>query len=144
MLRIARRPANIIALGFCLAAIVGCGRSDNRAAVEGTVTLDGRPIDGTISFVPTDGASVSGAWGQIKAGCYSLSAAQGPIVGTYRVELRSMHKAATTPDNPPDAMRPEKWEDAIPARYNSQSGLKADIHLGENQLDFNLESRKTP
>ena len=141
MLWILRKQVTMIPLGLCLAAIVGCGRSDHRAAVDGTVTLDGQPIDGAINFVPIDGASVSGAGGEIKAGRYSLSAAQGPIVGTHRVTIRSMRKAATMQHDPPGVMRPEKWEDVVPARYNSQSELKAEIKSGKNDVHFTLKSK---
>jgi hypothetical protein len=129
-----------IALGICLAAIVGCG-GDNRAAVQGKVTLDGRDIEGTISFVPTDGRSTSAAWGEIKEGCYSLPAARGPVVGTYRVEISWMRKTGKKQSNPAHVMFADEIAEAIPTRYNRQSELQAEIKPEKNQVDFNLTSK---
>ena len=119
-----------------LAAIVGCGTS-NRAAVEGRITLDGRPIEGdTISFIPTDSKAGPPAWGEIKAGCYSIPAKTGPAVGTNRVEINLVRKTVKILPNGLEEMAV-----ALPTRYNSQSELKAEIKPGKNQLDFELKSK---
>src|SRR4051794_33784616 len=57
---------------LALAALVAAGCGDGGAAVEGTVTFDGRPIDGGyVTLLPADGKG---------------TAASGPIVhGRYRV-----------------------------------------------------------
>jgi hypothetical protein len=120
-------------------AIVGC--DDDRAAVQGTVTLDGQDSEGIISFVPTNGRSTSAAWAEIKQGRYSLPAAQGPAVGNYRVEISWMRKNGKKFANVANSMLAEQIAEAIPARYNQKSELKADITPGKNQLDFTLTSK---
>jgi hypothetical protein len=140
MIYIRRRVFGGIAIGMCLATLAGC-RGENRAAVEGKVTLDGTAIDGAINFVSTDGKSVAGASGEIRAGHYSFSAARGPVVGTYRVEVRSVRKTGKVHRAPPPANQIEEWADIIPVRYNSQSELKAEIKPGENQVDFDLKTK---
>jgi hypothetical protein len=139
-MRIRRRVFGGIVMGMCLTTLVGC-RGENRAAVQGTVTLGGAAIDGTINFVSTDGKSIAGASGEIQAGYYSIPAARGPIVGTYRVEVRSVQKTGRMHRAPPPANQMEEWADIVPVRYNSQSELKAEIKPGDNELDFDLESK---
>ena len=128
-----------IVLAFCSAALVGCG--DDRAAVQGTVTLDGQDIEGMISFVPTNGRSTSAAWAEIKQGRYSIPTAQGPAVGNYRVEISWMRKDGKKLTSVANSMLAEQIAEAIPARYNQKSELKADIAPGKNQLDFALSSK---
>ena len=58
------RPASRLSLWFCLLTVApgsalfsGCGRS-GREAIEGTVTLDGKPLEkGYITFRPQSGTA---------------------------------------------------------------------------------------
>ena len=133
-----------VPLTVLLAVLVGCGES-NRAAVNGTVTLDGQPIeDGTINFIPTHDSAASAAWGPIKGGSYSIPAHEGPTVGSSRVEIRWTRKTgkkipAIAPA--PKGSFTEETREAVPVRYNSQSELKRDLQKGENTLDFNLDPK---
>ena len=125
-------------LAALLIGVVGCGGA-KRGAVSGQVTLDGQPVDGgEIRFLPNVGMP---AWGEIVKGRYAIPAATGPSLGTARVEVRSSRKTGkrfpAIPPAPPNAMIEETVE-AIPARYNSQSELKAEIRPCENQVNFDL------
>ncbi|MFH1922057.1 MAG: hypothetical protein ABIP48_19500 [Planctomycetota bacterium] len=138
-----RRNLSWAPLAVLLVVIAGCDGS-NRAAVTGEVTLDGEPVDGgTISFTPSGGAADAAAWGEIKGGRYSIPAAKGPGVGTARVEIRwdrkTGKKIAAVPPAPPDTMI-EETEEAVPARYNTQSELTADVQAGQNTFNFELKS----
>ena len=127
-------------LGMLLVAIVGCGRS-NRAAVDGHVTLDGKPVeDGTISFIPP-GESHLAAWGKIKAGSYSIPARNGPALGTSQVEVRWPRKTGRKLPALPPAPATDEVAEAIPDCYNKQSKLKAEIKPGANQVDFDLKTK---
>jgi hypothetical protein len=140
MTGILRRVVGGIAMGMCLTAFAGC-QSENRSAVDGKVTLDGAVVDGTISFIPTDGKSRSGAWGEIKSGRYSISATRGPVVGNYRIELSSVRKTGRILPAPPPMNQREELVDVIPVRYNSHSELKAEIKPGQNEVNFQLQSK---
>ena len=131
-----------VILVILLTATVGCS---NRASVSGTVTLDGQPIDGgAISFIPDDNAKDSASWGKIKEGYYLIRAGDGPVPGPHRVEIRWSRKTgrktyALPPASPTEVI--EEVREVVPARYNSQSKLKAEIETGENTVNFELESQ---
>jgi len=129
-----------------LAGIAGCGRSD-RAAVSGKITLDGQPVeDGTISFVPSGRSSNKAAQGKVQGGSYAIPVKEGLSGGPYRIEIHSNRKTGkkikAVPPAPPDSWI-EEVREAIPARYNIDSGLKAELKAGSNQFDFELKSMKS-
>ena len=74
---------------------------------------------------------------------YAIPAATGPSFGIARVEVRWLRKTGkrlpTIPPAPPGTI--EETIEALPARYNSQSELKAEITPGENQVSFDLKSK---
>lgn len=124
-----------------IVAAMGCGVA-NRAAVDGYVTLDGRPVkDGSISFIPVDGNHGRAAWDKIEAGRYSISVKQGPAVGTNQVEIRWPRTTGKMLPAVPPAPASEQIVEAIPARYNGQSELKAEIKPGQNEVNFLLKSK---
>ena len=130
-----------ILLAFFIAAI-GCGGS-NRAAVAGRVSLDDKVIDGgSICFIPIGENHGPAAWGEIKAGDYSISAKTGPAIGANRVEIRWTRKTGRIlrPARGPN-LAEEEFKDFIPARYNSRSELKTELKPGQNQADFELKSK---
>lgn len=135
-----RMPWKPLSLWLVTLSMLGCGGS-NRAAVEGKVTLDGQAVDvGTISFIPSDGDSKSGAWGDIKDGNYAIPTQSGPTVGECRVEIRWMRKTGRMqPGMVPGTEAPE-WANVIPPAYNNQSKLKATVAPAKNQFDFPLQS----
>ena len=60
----------------------GCGGSSNTAAVDGTVTVGGVPVEsGSITFNPIEGTSGHSAGGVIESGRYSILATDGPMIG---------------------------------------------------------------
>jgi hypothetical protein len=136
---------------FCFQWVVavawgsGCGPADDfqHVGVSGKVMLDGKPLpSGTITFMPlTSGAA---AHAPITDGSYSISRSSGPSPGSYRVEISSMQSTGRqVPNNDePGKMMPETIN-AVPARYNLKSELKADIKEGaDQQLDYTLEPAK--
>lgn len=138
-MNIPKQAIRRLTLSLAFIVIVGCGGPE-RAAVDGKVTLDGAPVDGgTISFISTDGQSASGAWGDIKAGSYSFSAGQGPVVGTYRVEIRWMRETGKMVSG--FGTQAPELASVIPERYSRMSELKAEIKPGRNEANFQLESK---
>lgn len=61
-----------------------------RAAVQGSITLDGQPLKwGQITFIPESPFSPV-AYAPVSRGKYSISAARGPVVGFNRIEVRDL------------------------------------------------------
>lgn len=118
----------------------GAGAGPVLYDVSGNVALDGKPVSsGEILFRATDGKQQTAA-GKIVDGKYSLRSE----AGAKRVEISSMQKvegkmaASGTPGEPSTT---PLVEEAIPARYNSDSSLTETVKSdGKNQFDFKLKS----
>jgi hypothetical protein len=142
------RPGGLAAL--VLAALAGCGGGDAlpREAISGTVSLDGRPLkEGVIQFMPavttTDGGTVAG--GSILDGKFEVPRDQGPTPGQYSVTILS--GGAGEEQLPPGTMPgegPKKpAKEKIPAKYNAQTTLTAEVKKGgpNNAFKFDLTSK---
>jgi hypothetical protein len=84
-----------IIIGFSVLAFVGCSNPDSKySKVEGTVTLDGQPVEGvTVTFYPVE-QGLEGAVGRTNAsGQFSLTSTgalqggTGVLPGEYRVTV---------------------------------------------------------
>lgn len=122
-----------------LLATAGCGPTP--MAVEGRVTLDGVSLDeAAVLFVPLD-AERKKTGCSIRAGQFSLAAADGLLPGRYRVEII---------DNPPlqsghQGNSARSRRRPFPYRYANQSPLEVEIDdssakPGPLRLDFALSS----
>lgn len=122
---------------------IGCGGAGNieRAAAEGTVTVDGQPLsEGTITFLPNQSTKGTLARGTIKDGKFQLPASEGPVVGSHRVEITSMKKTGKTISV--EGVNTEEVIQSIPELYNVQSSLTAEIKSGTNTLPaFELKGK---
>jgi hypothetical protein len=125
-----------------IAATIGCG-DNRRQGVEGTVTFDGQPIpDGNISFIPQGDARGPTAGAVIKDGRFAIDRARGTFTGTFRVEIVAARATAETVADPVTGERVSLREQYIPAKYNVQSELTAEIAAGgSNQLKYELTSK---
>lgn len=115
-------------------AIVGCSSSGPKTyEVSGNVTFNGQPVsEGAIMFLPAD-KSINPQGGIIKDGAYKLRAE----AGSYSVQI-----TATRPvPGKKGPMGEDAVEQYIPANYNEQTTLNAEVKASENQLDFPLTSR---
>lgn len=66
----------------------GCGSSDNRQALSGTVEFQGETLpQGSIEFVARDGSSQTGT--TIQDGAFTIPASQGLPPGSYVVRIYS-------------------------------------------------------
>ena len=118
-----------LAGGLCLA--LGC-RQKTTFGVSGSVSFDGEPVsNGQILFLPADSSAAPNA-GRIENGTYHSRPLREPS------GFRSAPPGAVG-EPPPGALGPE-YQDYIPARYNTDSTLTADVQPNdENRLDFHLE-----
>lgn len=133
-----------ILVGMTLAGCGG-GATDElpRVAVSGSVTLDGKPLtSGTIAFspVPNQPNPVEVGAG-ISNGAYSISKADGPTPGSYRITIYGGSSVGGTAGDAP-GMPPKATKDPVPEKYNARSTLTADVKAGgSSDMDFKLESK---
>ena len=120
---------------------LGCGPSDRPpiGTVTGTVTLDGKPLPGaTVTYFPEKGRMASGTTDE--SGRYEvmyLPDTPGTVTGKNSVSITlGDGEAPPVPEGGKPAPR-----SSIPARYNTDTELTADVQPGENTFDFKLESR---
>lgn len=136
-------PRRVSAAGVWLALVLGCGAMATTgcgpatATVEGTVTLDGQPVDGgAILLAPAEGEGPS-VTAPIVAGHYALTTRPGTmrvqISAPVVVERRKAYEGA-------DAPLIEVTRERLPARYNTQSELTVDLQPGPNTKDWVLSS----
>ncbi len=134
---------------FC---IYGCSGGDlndtpDTAAVSGTVTLDGKPVEGAvIMFSPTKLANPEKGKGgrpsvatTDSSGGYKLeygSGTSGAAPGTYSVTISTA--TTKTGEDGNDVEVPE----SIPAKYNEYSELSEEVKEGSNTIDFKLTSEE--
>jgi hypothetical protein len=148
----------VIFVLFLLLTVIGCSDSSFRVeVVEGTVTLNGTPVEGaTLTFVPSDSNVGKSAYARTDTqGMFRLTAVQGgksgagTMIGNYRVavcktvpvreptvkELADQERGIS-PDIPILHIIPEKYNDA------QISGLTAEVVKGKNIFHFELKSNE--
>jgi hypothetical protein len=138
----ARKPAwtlILFAVPLTTAACGGCGSSDHPdlGRVRGTVTLDGEPLaDATVAFYPDEGRASVGTTDS--DGEYELTYVgdtRGAVLGPHKVRITMLKEDASAEDTVRQATEP------IPARYNAQTTLSAEVKEGKNTFDFDLKSQ---
>jgi hypothetical protein len=124
-----------------LLALLGCGHG-GRIPVEGTVTLDGQPLkNGTIQFRPLAGTNGPTAGAQVVDGKFAVPAQGAPFVGKFRVEITAVHLTGQKVQNPMGNGMVDELKQFLPARYNSESQLQAEVAVaGPNHFEFMLTS----
>ena len=138
-------PTLRTAMLYSCLALVAAGCGGKCASVEGTVRLDGQPVqDGFIAFVPIE--ATEGPTGRVSIvdGEYVLDPSHLVKPGAYRVEIHAQQKTgkkilARSPA-PSGTMVDEEIE-AIPARYNRASTIRAELKAGNNSFDYDLKSK---
>jgi hypothetical protein len=108
----------------------GCQRGPDLGLVEGTITLDGRPLAATaVVFQPKMGGHASRATTD-DAGHYRLIYIRdigGALIGSHAVSIY------TASESDP--------KERLPARYNKKSTITVEVVSGKNVQNFNLTSR---
>lgn len=118
-------------------AAVGCGDRPALASVEGTVRLDGSPLENArVVFTPIGPGRPSS--GRTDAdGTYSLvytSDRSGALPGEHAVSITT-HVQGDVDSGSVGA--PER----VPVQYNVNSELKKTVKADDNVIDFDLESK---
>jgi hypothetical protein len=119
------------------ATLAGCGQS--RRAIEGTVTVNGVPMDlGMITFNPVDPAGgQTSVGGKVTNGSYQLDATRGPLPGKYRVEIYWSKKTGKQVPNSDGGMQDEMIE-GLPEKYNKNTELTTEITSWTSKASFDL------
>jgi len=140
------RLAKAILVISCVAMIgvAGCQNGPRRAQVSGTVLVDKVPLlEGTISFVPTDGNEGPETGGAINDGRYSISVAQGAVIGKNKVIIRGFRKTGRkVPDIMNKSVLVDERVKALGPEFNDNTTLVRDIQDGKNELNFDLPALK--
>ena len=136
---------------WCCVSLCSCSGRGSSQALEGTVTLDGQPLAaGGIDFIPLPGTQGPTAGGQIVEGSFHIVPKGNTMAGTFRVMINASRKSGKQIFDPTaSAMDPEamngmvdEYEQYIPARYNEQSELTAEVTAdGQETFEFALSSQ---
>lgn len=122
-------------LVVALTSLVGCGSDGPKLHdVSGKITLDGHPLaDAEVEFQPAAG---SPSFGKTNAsGDYTLAFAPdrpGAIAGEHAVRI-------TTYRRNPEPGSTEIIPERVPAKYNSESTLKASVPEGSYNFDLSSQ-----
>ena len=122
---------------WLLAGCVGCSRQ----TIQGTVSLGDRPLEqGYINFRPMPGAKGPPVGGPIDKGKYALQP-RDALEGSFRVEITMLGKTGRKTSD--ETGRPIDMEgQVLPARYNSESTLQAQVKPGQrNEFPFSVTSK---
>jgi len=130
------RPFFLVALPAILAT--GCGSSDPRLAVSGTVKFKGQLLDqGRIEFHPPDGKGTQSG-DVIQNGRYAIPREKGLLPATYEVRIFSYDekgpKIEAIPGEPGLG-----FKERIGKKYNTESSLKAEVKPGNTTFDFSVD-----
>jgi hypothetical protein len=138
----ARPPAGGALALLIVFAVAGCSSQslpENVGQVTGKVTLAGEPLaDALVTFAPVAQGGTTSLGRTDANGVYKLNYARdvdGAQIGENRV-LISTYSAGNPEGDPPRPAVPEK----VPAKYNTNTELKADVKSGSNTIDFSLEA----
>ena len=110
--------------------VVGCGKGDmpDIGPVSGVVTLDSKPLVGTmVLFRPEAGRQSSARTDE--NGRYELKYIRdvmGAVVGSHKVIIRTANEDSSA--------------ERLPPRYNRQTTLTAEVTPEANTIDFSLKS----
>ena len=120
-----------------LATSFGCG-GNRRIAIEGTVSLDDKPLEqGSIEFSPLPGTMGPIAGGDIVSGRFAIPASGGPLAGKFTVRIKSTGLTGRKIFDPRRNKMVDEFMQRLPARYNSESQLQAEVTpAGRNHFEF--------
>ena len=133
--RVVERCAVLGVLLMC-----GCG-SGGRQSIDGTVTLDGQPLEkGTITFIPQSGTQGPTAGAEIADGRYAIPTAGGTFSDKFRVEITAARPSGKMTEI--EGQLYDVPEQFIPPAYNTASQLEAEVEAGaENHFEFAVSSK---
>jgi hypothetical protein len=146
-------------LGLCspvlvVAIVAGCDGANTargpRVAVQGAVTLDGKPLQAAvIAFHCGQGEQEAAVTGIVQNGRYAIDADTGPWAGQVRVAFHPMSISeeqfdAAMEEAARQRRPPQLTVIEIPPHYGSQPAWTVQLTAdGDNRFDFDLTSRRS-
>jgi hypothetical protein len=132
----------LLLAAISLAALLGCSQT-KRMPIEGTVSLDGQPLEkGSIAFRPLPGTTGPTAGATIANGKFAIVPSGGPFAGNFVVEVSNVRPTGQKVHSPRTGGLVDERSESLPARYNSRSELRAEVTAnGPNQFEFALKSQ---
>ena len=129
----------IAVLGVIPWLAAGCG---GRQTVEGTVTLDDRPLEQRLHQLPAFDGRQGAARRRLRSKKASTpSGRRLPLEGRFRVEITAMGKTGKKLRDE-TGTRIDVEGQVLPARYNTQSTLEVEIKPGQrNEFPFSMKSK---
>lgn len=143
-------PVSSTMIALLSAFLAGCGADGPpRRPVEGAVAVDGEMLRaGVIRFIPTGETQGPGAVATIKDGFYQLPEAEGPVIGTQRVEIEALdYYGFALDDETAYVQHVERKSGRMPRNpihqgYNRQSALTVEVTSeGRQKFDFLLNPK---
>ena len=116
----------------------GCGPRDPRVTIQGTVSLDGKPVStGQVIFISTD-SKLAAAGSALKNGQFTVLVHKGRH--QVKVEAYAEERHTPAPNEPPEAT--VTYRSIIPPRSNEKSTLTFDVQSAQDKPAFDLTSDK--
>lgn len=124
----------------CILILSGCGPSGPKlGSVTGTVTLDGKPVQGALVTFISKAENGSSSFGKTDAnGKYQLEFSTerfGAMLGAHEVEIAT--KRVNKSEEPDTGAVVQKEIIAIPKHY-ARGALTAEVKAGSNVCNFPL------
>ena len=121
---------------------IGCADPSNRAALTGTVTLDGKALPkGSFELIPIQGTKGPTSGGEIVNGKLYVEQQRSVMPGIYRVNIKANRPSGKKEISEYTGEEIEIPEQYLPARYNQKSELSIEVtSSGKNDFEFKLES----
>jgi len=144
------RPLLFVSIALLAVGFAGCGESLNLQPASGTVTYNGKPVEGAnVAFTPPKGPPGTGRTD--KDGKYTIMT-NGKPGATAGLNTVTITKTSSTSNSDMTKMKPEdmqkmassgqmpKYKAEIPTKYSvSQGGLTAEVSAGKAVHDFDLK-----
>jgi hypothetical protein len=157
---VSRVHGGVLVAGLVATLAAGCGESIKTLPASGTVTYQGKPVDGALVTFLGEG-NVLGSGTTDAAGKYTISTLGKPgavpgknaVAITKQTGATGAPQAATGPATPPSpeeiqkmagtmkkSMVGSKVENLLPVKYANpgESGFTADVQPGKSTFDFAL------
>lgn len=129
-----------ISWGFLVAFCLGCESGPEIASVEGTVTMDGKPLpNATVMFIPENGRPAGARTDEQGHFVLNFTAGRkGAMPGKNSVSITTAAEATEGIDGKPVPAQKE----IVPSKYNAQSDLTFTVEPGKkNVANFDLDSK---